>query len=88
MGPIRTGKEDGCVFGLASAGPRGRYGIPERPSCLQVSCKYVHLIRNFAASGSALVNPAALSATAGQCFRLSVGGAMFVFSEDGRLLEM
>ena len=28
-----TGKEDGSVFGLVSAGPRGRNGIPEQPSC-------------------------------------------------------
>jgi len=28
-----TGKEDGFVFGLMSAGPGGRNGIPERPSC-------------------------------------------------------
>jgi len=27
------GKEDESVFGLMSAGPRGRDGIPERPSC-------------------------------------------------------
>jgi len=28
-----TGKEDGSVSGLMSAGPRGRDGVPERPSC-------------------------------------------------------
>ena len=28
-----TGKEDGSILGLTSAGPRGRDGIPERPSC-------------------------------------------------------
>jgi len=26
-------KKDGSAFGLMSAGPRGRNGIPERPSC-------------------------------------------------------
>jgi len=28
-----TGKEDGSISGLMSAGPRGSDGIPERPSC-------------------------------------------------------
>jgi len=28
-----TGKEDGSILGLTSAGPRGRDGIPEWPSC-------------------------------------------------------
>jgi len=28
-----TGKEDGSILGLTSAGPRGRDGIPERPFC-------------------------------------------------------
>ena len=27
------GKEDGSIFGLMSAGPLGRDGVPERPSC-------------------------------------------------------
>ena len=27
------GKEDGSIFGVMSAGPRGCNGIPERPSC-------------------------------------------------------
>ena len=35
------GKEDGSVFGLMSAGPRGRNGILERPSC-----KYAHLFNS------------------------------------------
>jgi len=38
-----NGKENGSVSGLMSAGPRGRDGVPERPSCKYRTVAHVEI---------------------------------------------